>query len=103
MFLPVRPGGLVFQGMASPPVSNSEVIMAKTTDKELTARVTALEVEIEILKTGLGELGAELAAASRVPAPLPAPAVDLAATNDTLRAILARLDRPIVMKKQFHD
>jgi hypothetical protein len=73
--------------------------MAKTPD--LSARLTKAEVEIEILKTGLGDLAAELAAAAATPVPVPA--VDLTATNDTLRAILARLDRPIVMKKQFHD
>jgi hypothetical protein len=77
--------------------------MAKTTDKELSARMTKAEVEIELLKNGLGDLAAELAAATAAAAhpPVPVPPVDMAATNDTLRAILARLDQPLVMKKGF--
>jgi hypothetical protein len=87
-----------FPGHASPPETHIEVDMAKT-DKDLAARLTVAEVEIEIIKTGLGDLAAELAAAAATPVPVPA--VDMAATNRVLSEILARLDQPLVMKKGF--
>ena len=76
--------------------------MAKI-DKELAARLTALEAEVEILKSTIRDLAAELAAATAARVPVPAAPVDMTATNRVLSEILARLDRPIVMKKQFHD
>lgn len=75
--------------------------MAKAPD--LSARVTILEVETAILKTTLGDLAAELAAASRVPVPVPPPVVDLTATNSVLKAILERLDRPLAVTKRLRS
>jgi hypothetical protein len=73
--------------------------MAKAPD--LSARVTVLEVEVEILKTGLRDLAAELAAAAATPVPVPA--VDMAATNAALKAILERLDRPLTVTKRLRS
>jgi|PlaIllAssembly_1097288.scaffolds.fasta_scaffold705980_1 hypothetical protein len=76
--------------------------MAKI-DKELPARLAALEAEVEILKSTIRDLAAELTATAATPVPVPPAAVDMSTTNRVLSDILARLDRPIVMKKQFHD